>query len=67
VENLPDERPVRDGPFESRALRGAVKSFLEGDVRAEPVVRQLAMIAIWHRACVDSWSGAGAPGVAAVP
>jgi asparagine synthase (glutamine-hydrolysing) len=67
VENLPAESPVCGGPFDSRALRGVVKSFLEGDVRADPVVRQLTMIAIWHRACVDSWSGASAPGVAAVP
>jgi len=67
VEGLPEERPVCDGPFDSRALRALVRSFLDGDPRTDAMMRQLVMISVWHRACVDSWAGASAPGAAAVP
>lgn len=67
VEDLPEGRPVRDGPFERRALRAIVKRFLDGDVRTDAVVRQLAMIVLWHRACVESWTPASAPGAVALP
>ena len=67
VEELPDLRPVCDGPFEARALRRVVREFLDGDVRTDAVVRQLVMIAVWHQACVDSWMPAGARGAVAVP
>ncbi len=65
VEGLPAERPVCDGPFDSRALRGVVKSFLEGDARADAIVRQLVMIVVWHQACVDPWTRERMPGVVA--
>jgi asparagine synthase (glutamine-hydrolysing) len=67
VEELPEARPVRDGPFDGRALRALTRRFLDGDVRTDAVVRQLAMIVIWHRACVESWMPASAPGAVALP
>jgi asparagine synthase (glutamine-hydrolysing) len=67
VEALSDESPVSDGPFERRALRALVKSFLDGDARTDAVVRQLMMVALWHRACIETWTPAPAPGAVAHP
>ncbi|HMC82379.1 MAG TPA: asparagine synthase (glutamine-hydrolyzing) [Candidatus Polarisedimenticolia bacterium] len=51
VASLPDVKPIRDGPFDRAALRRTASRFLEGDSRSEELIRQLVMIAVWHRAC----------------
>ncbi|MBX6330361.1 MAG: asparagine synthase (glutamine-hydrolyzing) [Gemmatimonadaceae bacterium] len=60
VNDLPDTRPVCDGPFDRRALVRLTSAFLAGDRRTDALVRQLVVIALWHQACVDSWTPAAA-------
>ncbi len=57
VRALPDAEPIRSGPFERAELGRLVTGFLAGQREAEPIVRQLVMIALWHQAAVR-----GAPG-----
>lgn len=55
VEALPDVAPVRDGPFERRAVRALVSRFLGGrtpDAVDDALVRGLVMVHLWHSACV---------------
>ncbi|HEX6533932.1 MAG TPA: asparagine synthase (glutamine-hydrolyzing) [Gemmatimonadaceae bacterium] len=59
VDALPTLRPVSDGPFERRALARVLDAFRRGDARADAVVRQLVMVALWERSCVAPWRAAG--------
>jgi asparagine synthase (glutamine-hydrolysing) len=52
VGRLPRTPPIDDGPFDSSRLRNAVKQYLDGQDRHEPLIRELVMIAAWHRACI---------------
>jgi asparagine synthase (glutamine-hydrolysing) len=45
---LPARSPVADGPFDTEKLSTVIASFLAGDDRRMMLVRQLAMIVIWH-------------------
>jgi asparagine synthase (glutamine-hydrolysing) len=64
VRSLPGEDPIRSGPFRRRALEQLVSAFFDGRPGTEAIVRQLVMIALWHRSAVAS-AGAAAVGVAA--
>jgi asparagine synthase (glutamine-hydrolysing) len=44
--------PVRDGPFDTKAISALSLRFLAGDDRNATLVRQLVMIVFWYRACV---------------
>lgn len=48
VENLPTSMPIREGAFDPAALRNAIAEFLAGNDSRAPLIRQLAMIAVWH-------------------
>jgi asparagine synthase (glutamine-hydrolysing) len=52
VASLPTARTVADGPADRGAVARVVRAFLAGDVRQDALVRQLAMIELWHRACI---------------
>ena len=52
VQSLPASPVLGDGPFDKTALERVVRSFLAGDTRKDALVRQLATIDIWYRACV---------------
>jgi asparagine synthase (glutamine-hydrolysing) len=45
---------MRSGPFERGRLRSMIREFLAGDESRAMLMRQLMMIALWHRACVRS-------------
>ena len=49
VDSLPDIDPIREGPFERARVRRVVNDFLEGDNQHEELIRQLAMVAVWHQ------------------
>jgi asparagine synthase (glutamine-hydrolysing) len=51
VETLPAIEPVVSGPFVRAHVRAVVRRFLDGDDTHAALVRQLALIASWHRAC----------------
>jgi asparagine synthase (glutamine-hydrolysing) len=63
VRSLPDIEPACSGPFDRPALRRMIDRFIGGEHEAEPLVRQLFMIALWHRSAVR---GAGTRPAAAV-
>ena len=52
VRTLPDAEPIRSGPFDRGAVEHLVSGFLAGRDDGAALVRQLAMIALWHRAAV---------------
>jgi asparagine synthase (glutamine-hydrolysing) len=52
VLDLPDLEPIRSGPLDRGRLASAIRDFLAGDEGHVALVRQLVMIAAWHRACV---------------
>lgn len=52
VHALPDEEPIRSGPFDRPALKRLVAEFFGGNPESEAMVRQLTMIALWHRSAV---------------
>ncbi len=56
VEQLPRADAVRNGPFKPAPVADLVASFLQGDDGAEPMIRQLLMVTIWHQTCVKSAS-----------
>ena len=59
LEQLPDLAPVAAGPFDRRRLRAAVRAFLDrGADDYLPALRQLLMIAFWHRAAWRPLAGA---------
>jgi len=49
---LPGLEPIKSGPFMRNRVRAAVDAFLRGDPDPEPLVFQLAMIAIWYDAYI---------------
>jgi len=51
VHNLPRTPPFDSGPFEPRRLQATVDAFLSGDDQLHMLVRQIAMIALWHDSC----------------
>ena len=53
VRDLPDLEPMRSGPFERSRMAPLIREFLAGDESHAALVRQLVMIAAWHRACVQ--------------
>jgi asparagine synthase (glutamine-hydrolysing) len=50
VRALPEAQAVQDGPFERARVTKLVQNFLLGDDRAEELVRQLFLIAVWREA-----------------
>ena len=52
VRSLPDAEPIRSGPFERSAVERVVSGFLAGRDEGAALVRQLAMIALWHQSAV---------------
>lgn len=54
VRSLPDEEPIRSGPFRRRAVQQLLEQFFSGSRDVEPIIRQLVMIALWHRSAVAS-------------
>ncbi len=48
LSGLADNAAVREGPFDTRKLRGVVRDFLAGDRQREPLVVALFMVATWH-------------------
>lgn len=60
IAGLPDEEPIRDGPFDRKAVKKLISEFLDGDGRSHALVRQLFFVASWYRACaVDGQDGSG--------
>jgi asparagine synthase (glutamine-hydrolysing) len=49
IADLPKVSIIREGPFNLPSLARIVDQFLAGDDSNEPLVRQLAMIAVWHQ------------------
>jgi asparagine synthase (glutamine-hydrolysing) len=60
VTGLHESGAIADGPLDARAVASVAKKFLEGDPRQELLVRQLFMIALWHRECVEPGRHRGA-------
>lgn len=60
IRSLPDLEPIRSGPFERGALRRLVADFMTGRREGEAMVRQLAMVALWHRSAVQAGREAAA-------
>lgn len=58
VLNLPDTRPIADGPFERTAVQSLVRAFMAGDRNTNALLRQLVLIAVWHKATVEAWTPA---------
>ncbi|MGH7718230.1 MAG: hypothetical protein ACREON_05230, partial [Gemmatimonadaceae bacterium] len=56
VAELPEREPVCSGPFDRAKVRAIVETFLRGESATDALVRQLAMITLWHQACLDSAS-----------
>ena len=54
VRSLPGAEPIRSGPFERGAVERLVSGFLAGRDEGAALVRQLAMIALWHQAAVQA-------------
>ena len=54
VNDLPDLDPVCEGPFERTKIRKIVDGFLRGEKHNEELIRQLVMIAVWYRACLNN-------------
>lgn len=54
VSSLSDQDPIRAGACDRRRVRDLVDDFLKGDVSHASLIRQLVMIAAWHRACFES-------------
>jgi asparagine synthase (glutamine-hydrolysing) len=52
LHELPNLKPVCDGPFDRARLKAVLQSFLSGDDRQQALVLQLVLIAIWHDVCV---------------
>ncbi len=46
---LPEHEALLDSPFIVTKLRLAIAEFLNGDDRREPLIRQLAMVALWKQ------------------
>jgi hypothetical protein len=57
VRSLPDAEPVASGPFDRRAVSGVIDRFLAGHDEWSAVVRALALIVVWHEACVSNSGG----------
>jgi asparagine synthase (glutamine-hydrolysing) len=51
VERLPDKEPIASGPFDRSRLRSALKSYLAGDTRHDPVMKVMLMTAVWFDSC----------------
>lgn len=51
VNNLPHLTLIEEGPVSKNKLKNIVARFLKGERQAEALIRQLAMISIWHDAC----------------
>ena len=49
INSLPDIDPIREGPFARARVKRVVQDFLEGDNQHEELIRQLAMVAVWHQ------------------
>ncbi len=47
---LPETAPVCDGPFDAGKLRKTIAAFMTGEDRHQLLIRQLLLIAMWHRA-----------------
>jgi len=60
VTGLHESGAIADGPLDARAVASVAKRFLEGDPRQELLVRQLFMIAVWYRECVEPGRHRGA-------
>lgn len=53
VERVPDLEPVRSGPFDQLRVRSMIDGYLQGDSTHEAIVRQLILVTLWYRACVE--------------
>jgi asparagine synthase (glutamine-hydrolysing) len=49
VSDLPDLEMISHGPFIKGRLQKIVKEFLAGNLRHEPLIRQLVMAAVWRQ------------------
>jgi asparagine synthase (glutamine-hydrolysing) len=54
IRQLPDLTPISAGPFNRKKLKSKIDQFFDGDRSCEALIRQMFMIAIWHRACFTS-------------
>jgi asparagine synthase (glutamine-hydrolysing) len=52
VESLSEQVVIQSCPLKSTQVQKAVRSFLAGDERSLPLVRQLTMTALWYDVCV---------------
>lgn len=50
LDQLTRLEPIASGPFDLRKLRALIDEFFSGNDRGLLLLRQLAMVAIWHRA-----------------
>jgi asparagine synthase (glutamine-hydrolysing) len=51
VVRLPQHDIVREGPFQSQAVRDVTSRFLAGDDSLASLVTQMVLITVWHDAC----------------
>ena len=49
INSIPDIDPIREGPFARARVKRVAQDFLEGDNQHEELIRQLAMVAVWHQ------------------
>jgi len=54
LNRLPTLDIIRQGPFHTDRLQQVIAGFLAGDDTAEPLLRQLTMIAVWHQSYFQS-------------
>lgn len=52
LQELPSMSPVREGPFNPKRLRVLIDRYLAGDDGHGMLLRQIAMVAIWHQECI---------------
>lgn len=53
LQALPDSEPVRGGPLSREALRASIAAFLAGDDGPEPLLREILLVDVWHRAVIE--------------
>jgi asparagine synthase (glutamine-hydrolysing) len=52
LQSLPAMSPLCDGPFDRQKLQDMIARLLRGESTHDLLVRQLLMIAVWHKECV---------------
>jgi asparagine synthase (glutamine-hydrolysing) len=52
IATLPNQAPVRDGPFDRSKVKQVVGAYLRGDLSSHALIRQLVFVTVWHKTCI---------------